>query len=152
MQRLNVWLLAVVMAVVFAGCDAEGGKSLSAGMYPPAMILNITSGPDSDGHAVTMAMQLAGHALDDGRDVTLFFNVKSPPLVARNGPALQYGKNPPVREMVQALIKRGADVLVCPHCLKATGTSPDDLIVGAQVANREKLFGRIGRDSVVFTY
>ncbi|MAE62316.1 MAG: hypothetical protein CMJ49_13290 [Planctomycetaceae bacterium] len=152
MLRMQVWLWVATVAVVFAGCKAGGGKALSQGKYPPAMILNVTSGPGTDGHAVTMAMQLAGHALDDGRNVTLFFNVKSPPLVTRNGPAMQFGGNPPVRDMVRGLMDRGADVLVCPHCLKAASLGAGDLIPGAQVADREKLFGRIGRNSVVFTY
>ena len=117
-----------------------------------ALVLNITSGP-KDPHAVTMALQLAGHALDDERPVVIFLNVRAPVLASKKGPAdLAFRDNPPIVKMLKDLMGRGATVLVCPHCMKAMGVTEADLIEGMQVASRETLFAQLGPNSVVFSY
>jgi len=124
----------------------------AAGAEKSTILINITSGPE-DLHKATMALQLGGHALDDGRDLAIFLNVRSPVFAAKDCPAqLSFGKNPPVKTMLAALVKRGAKVHVCPHCMEALGITADDLIDGAQVTNREKLFGLLGPNTHIFTY
>jgi intracellular sulfur oxidation DsrE/DsrF family protein len=60
--------------------------------------------------------------------------------------------NPPIREMLADLAARGAQVLVCPHCMEVMGVHETDLIEGAQVASRQRLFAHLGPDAVVFSY
>ena len=116
------------------------------------LLLNVTSGPE-DLHKVTMALQLGGHALDDDRELAVFLNVRAPVFAAKDCSAqLAFGKNPPVKTMLAALIKRGAKVHVCPHCAEVLGITTEDLIDGAQITNREKLFGLLGPNTHVFTY
>ena len=118
----------------------------------PALLINITSGKE-DLHAVTMAYQLAGHGLDAGREVVLFFNVRAPEL-AEFGLSEEFRlrDNPPLRLMLEDLMKRGVQVMVCPHCMHEMGVLDTELVPGAEVAMRETLFAHLGPDAVVFTY
>ncbi len=153
MNRTPRFLLmtsVIVLIGVMAGAlrSAEGEKRNDK----PTIVLNVTSGRE-DLHAVTMAFQLAGHALDDGRVAVLFLNVRAPDLARRDLPeSLVFHGNPPVRRMLEELIKQGAIVLVCPSCAKVMGVTKDDLIEGAQFATKESLFGTLGLNTAVFTY
>jgi intracellular sulfur oxidation DsrE/DsrF family protein len=61
-------------------------------------------------------------------------------------------KDKPIKVLLAKLIERGAEVHVCPHCMKALEVEPEDLIDGAFVTNREKLFSRVGSNTVAFSY
>jgi predicted peroxiredoxin len=118
----------------------------------PGVLFNITSGKE-DLHAVTMALQLAGHALDDGREVTLFLNVRATEFASKSLSArFAFLDNPSIKSMFAKLTARGAHLVVCPHCMDAMGVRTEDLVEGAQVATRELLFGKLGAQTVVFTY
>lgn len=147
-------LIVTCGMIVLTGCAAEqkGDRTIAPCEAGSAtVVFNITSGPDHP-HPVTMALQLAGHALDDDRRVVLFFNVKGVAIPTKQlSPALAY-HDKPIKGLLAKLMERGAIVLVCPHCMKAESIAADQLVEGAQVADREKLFGRIGGNTVVFTY
>ena len=142
-----------LMCVTLSSCTQPGSSSNpeTAASAPSTVFFNITSGPD-DPHPVTMALQLAGHALDDNRSVVLFFNVRGVQ-IPTNGlsDTLAFGDRP-IKEMLASLIERGADVQVCPHCMAALGVDTTDLIAGAQVTNREMLFSHLNANTTVFSY
>jgi len=119
----------------------------------PIVVFNITSDPMVDPHPVTMALQLAGHALDDGRHVLLFFNVKAVEVPTKGFPAdLGQPPAPPIKQLLAELIEDGAEVHECPMCMKLRGVTAADLVDGAMVTSREALFSRLGPNSVVFSY
>ena len=66
----------LLVATLLAACGGSEERPMATDLSP-VMVINLTSGADEDLHSVTMAMQLAGHALDDGREVVLFFNVRA---------------------------------------------------------------------------
>jgi predicted peroxiredoxin len=138
---------------VFTGTSAQAQKpDEQSGRLKPCIVFNITSGKD-DLHALTMALQLAGHALDDGREVVLFMNVRATELARKDAsPTLAFRENPPLQTMLKKLMERGAKMLVCPHCMKVQGVEPADLLPGAEVASRETLFGNLGPNAHVFSY
>jgi predicted peroxiredoxin len=115
------------------------------------MFFNITSGPE-DPHPVTMALQLAGHALDDERPVVLFFNVRGVHVPTVQLPDTTAFGDRPIKELLTGLVERGAEVHVCPHCMAALGVEATDLIEGAQVTNRDMLFAHLQGNTAVFTY
>lgn len=118
----------------------------------PTLLLNVVSGKE-DVHAVTMAMQLANHGLNDNRHVVLFLNVRGPELATKDLPdSFALGANPPVRKMLADLIAKGADVLVCPACAKVMGVKETEIVAGTKMATRETLFGNLDANAVVFTY
>jgi predicted peroxiredoxin len=138
--------------VLMMGCAQADTQATSDDPTSPGIVLfNITSGPD-DPHAVTMALQLAGHTLDAGRDAVLFFNVRGVEVPITTLPDdLAFGDRP-IKELLQSLMDRGAQVHVCPHCMQALQVEESALMPGAQVTNRELLFANITSNTVVFTY
>ncbi|UCH84707.1 MAG: hypothetical protein JSW50_03155, partial [Candidatus Latescibacterota bacterium] len=75
----RIRLMALVLVIAGSlGCAQRGGEEavVAKPEGPPIMFFSITSSGIEDTHAVTMALQLAGHALDDERKVVLFFNVR----------------------------------------------------------------------------
>lgn len=155
MKKLLTILTAAAL-VSGAGCTIneqdQSGTATETETVPPVLFLNITSGAEDDPHAVTMALQLAGHALDDGRDVVLFFNVRGVDVPTIDLPEDVAFGDRPVRELLVELLDRGADVHVCPHCMKAMDIEAGDLIPGAIVTDRDKLFAKLGTNTVVFSY
>ena len=118
----------------------------------PDFVLNVTSGQE-DLHAVTMALQLAGHALHAERDVTVFLNVRAPALAHKNlSDKVAFHGNPPIQKMLTNVMSRGARIIVCPACATVMGVAEGDLLPGVQLASRELLFGQLGPDAVVFSY
>ena len=147
-------VLAIVMMLAAIGCaqsDRSTEQAAGAG-ESGIMLFNITSGPMEDAHAVTMALQLAGHALTDGREVVLFFNVRGVQVPTKSLPEDLAFRAEPISALLADVMKRGAEVHVCPHCMNALDVSAEDLIDGAVVTDREKLFSKIGSNTVVFTY
>jgi predicted peroxiredoxin len=153
MRAVIAFLISISMILLvtwtFAGQGEVRDQDESASQV---MVLNITSGPEEDAHSVTMALQLAGHALDDGREVVLFFNVRGVSAPTKDLPEDLAFKDKPIKTLLAGLIERGAQAHVCPHCMKALGVSAADLIEGAIVTDREKLFTKIGPNTVVFSY
>jgi intracellular sulfur oxidation DsrE/DsrF family protein len=149
---MGIMVLAALIGMI--GC--ESGEQIESShdqeASPPVMVFNITSGATEDAHAVTMALQLAGHALDDGRRVVLFFNVRGARVPTETLPADLAFHDQPIRQLLTDLLQRGAQVQVCPHCMAALQVDREDLLPGVLVADREKLFGQLGANTAVFSY
>lgn len=148
----------IVPVVLFSGillAAWAGAFQVAAGDQPRpgrAFVLNLTSGQE-DLHAAWMGLQLAEHALNDGREVTLFLNVHAAELATTKTPsALAFQDKPPLQTRLKELTGRGAKLLVCPSCLEVLGIDAGMLIPGAKLASRESLFGALGPDAVVFSY
>ncbi len=148
MSRL---LLCACALTVLSACNQDHKTAAQAQAARRPILLNITKGPD-DAHEVTMALQLAGHALDQGRAVTLFFNVEGVSVPVRSLDAKLAFKDKPIKQLLADCMSRGAAVLVCPHCMKAKGVTETDLIEGARVASADSLLGVVDRGAAVFTY
>ena len=154
MTRLSRRTVLALLALGLLGCAPGEGADASASpqLDPPTTILNITSGGEEDPHSVPMALQLAGHSLDAGRTTVLFFNVRGVTIPTLAFPdSVSFGDQP-ITVLLQNLVDRGVEVHVCPHCMDALGVTGSDLMPGAQVTDRESLFGHMGGNTVVFTY
>lgn len=160
MIRTSRAILALIAATALACMTVACAPAPSAPNPAPAaaapaaqiVMFSITSDPVADPHSVTMALQLAGHSLDAGRDVVLFFNVRGTATPTRTLPEDLAFHADPIASLLRGLIGRGAQVHVCPHCMEALGVAEADLIEGARVTTRDALFAKIGPETVVFTY
>jgi len=151
-MKLSTRIISLALAVfIVVACAAPASSDGAVSSDPPTMFFNITSGPDNP-HPVTMALQLAGHSLDDGREVVLFFNVQGVHVPTNElSETLAFGDEP-IKMMLAGLIERGAHVHVCPHCMAALEVEEADLVEGAQVTTRESLFAHVHSNTTVFTY
>jgi sulfur relay (sulfurtransferase) complex TusBCD TusD component (DsrE family) len=99
-----------------------------------------------------MAPQLAGHALNENKDVVLFFNVRGVSVPTKTFPIELAFHEKPITTLLQDLLARGAEVHVCQHCMNAMGITVEDSIDGAVMTDSKKLFAHLGSITVVFTY
>jgi predicted peroxiredoxin len=144
-----------VLAVSLALCGCGPGAPAAASAAPgeTIVLLSVTSDAQQDPQSVDMAMRFAGFALDEGRRVFMFFNVKGVKIPSSHlADDFAYEQSSPLKEQLAALIQRGADVHVCPVCMKALGVNEGDLMEGAKVTTRASLFANIQPATVVFTY
>jgi predicted peroxiredoxin len=153
-MRLALATFGLCGLALIAGCDdaAPTAQQAPANSGPRIILFNITSGAEEDPHAVTMALQLAGHALDDGRSVVLFFNVRGVGVPTAALPEDLAFHEKPIKQLLANLMQRGAEAHVCPHCMAALEIGEEDLMAGAVVTNREQLFAKLGPNTNVFTY
>jgi predicted peroxiredoxin len=112
-----------------------------AALAADPLFVNLTS---DDGHRAHMAIAFAQSALDAGHPVTIFLNVDAVKIAAK-APAEQRDN----RELLEAFVKRGGKVLVCPHCAQYAKLTAADLIEGAQISEsqitQQALFAPGGR-------
>ena len=92
------------------------------------LFINLTS---DDAHRARMAIGFGGNQLQAGHPLTIYLNDRGVLLVSRARSA-QFAQQ---QQLLTALHKAGAQILVCPMCMKHFGVSDQDLIVGAQVSN-----------------
>lgn len=148
----------VLFAVCIAGAMLTSLSScqkaaVSGSTAKTVFFMNITGDGSDDLQRLDMAMKLAGFALDEKRDVFIFFNVKGVHVPTKKFSAdVKFKDDKPIKEQLAGLIERGAVVHVCPICMKALGVDKDDIIEGASVTTRPKLFAEIGANTAVFTY
>ncbi len=154
MSRLACWLPLFVL--LLSGCQQLADPDAKAAPRPggdSTVLLSITSNAAENPQAVDMALKLAGFSLDEGRRVALFFNVQGVLFPTKNFDAeAAFQDNEPLVTQLNSLIDRGADVHVCPVCMTAMNVDAADILAGAQVTTRPKLFAHIGPDTAVFTY
>lgn len=139
----------------FAGCEqpSNGSSATAAHEANATVLISVTSDVNDNPQSIDMAMKLAGFSLDEGRDVAMFFNVKGVTIPTSDfDDGLAFDDNAPVKQQLTELIERGVDVHVCPICMKALDVEESDILEGAQVTTRPKLFAHIGGDTAVFTY
>lgn len=151
--RILALFAATAIAVVAAPpAGAKPKKPAQEEVVKAPVLMSVTSGKE-DLHSVTMALQLANHALEDGRDVTIFFSVRGPEMARADlSEAVVFRDNAPIATMLAELIGKGAKVYVCPHCMAVLGIAEEDLAEGVAVASREAVFGPIDAGGSVFSF
>lgn len=147
-----LWAVALLNVL---GCSQTPPADATADSSQAAatVLLSVTSDAGAKPQSVDMALKLAGFTLDEGRRAVLFFNVKGVTIPSKSlGDEFAFQQEKPIHDQLAELIQRGADVHVCPICMKALGVAETDLIEGAHVTTRPSLFANITADTVVFTY
>lgn len=150
-------LRAVGFVLVFAAIAAASGACASTGASDsgaggkPVLVINMTSGP-ANLHSAWMGLSLARHGLADGRDVIVFMNVAAPPLASDRIPGSVTFGSESIRDVLAEIIEGGGKVIVCPSCMELTGVKDSELLPGVELADRDKLFGSLNPNSVVFSY
>ena len=133
MTRCAFVLLTAVLAASSIGCSTTASRPASDGVF-----IHIQSGPD-DPHAVLMGMQMASIMAAD-RDALIYFDVDGIGVVTRDAPDLSMAPFGSSHEKLAELIDAGVPVYACPGCLKAAGKTPDDLMSGVRVAEKDAFF------------
>ena len=64
----------------------------------------------------------------------------------------KYQEHAPLIEQLQTLKSRGAELHVCPVCMKDLKITADEIMEDAFVTDKPRLFEKLGGDTMVFTY
>lgn len=110
----------------------------SAGPADP-LFVNLIS---DDAHRVTMALTFGQAQAERGHPLTVFLNDKAVRVIAKPH-AAKYGQQ---QKMLADLIAKGAQIIVCPMCMKHYGIKEADLLAGAKVGNPELTGGALFKD------
>lgn len=116
-------------------------------------MISITSDPKVDLQEVNMGLTFAGFCVDEGYDVNIFLNVKGVHLATKEfANETKFKDHSPLKSQLVALKNRGVQVHVCPVCMKDFEIQASQIIPEAFVTSKPKLFGKLGPNTVVFTY
>jgi predicted peroxiredoxin len=151
-QRSLALSSSLAFALLLSACAAPQRAAAPAlKLGKPTVLLSVISGADKP-HNVTMALQLANHALAAKRRVVLFFSVRGVQIPQQGLNETLAFNAKPLKTLLAEVIKNGAEVQVCPHCLKALKVDAKQLVAGAKVTTRELLFSALGPNTQVFTF
>ena len=156
MRKVSLMVTAAVVCSALSGCTYSSTSSTSSNTTASEkkiVVFSITRNPENNPQSVNMALTLAGFSLDEGYKVALFFNVKSTGTPTLDFPDdYGYKDHSPLKQQLTDLMERGAEVHVCPVCMKDMDIKEGDLMEGAFVTSKTKLFANLGSNTVVFTY
>lgn len=169
MHTRSVALFAAAVAMSIAGvsvlnCNegdprgvahAEPAKTQAKGEAGEGqnIVIQLNDGLD-DLHGLFMAMTLARSLLDQGAEVTIFANLEAVRVFDKRQPNnLRFGtENQTLAEMYDALVGKGAEVVLCPHCAAYAGITKQDLRKGARIASQSEVNEALMAADNVLTY
>jgi predicted peroxiredoxin len=102
------------------------------------VFIHISSGPE-DAHKVLMPLKMAEIMVMD-KDVLIYFDIKGVYVVLNDTLNVHHDGFTSSKEQLKLLIEKGVTIMACPTCLKVTGKTPEDLMSGVVVANKDKFF------------
>jgi len=115
------------------------GAPVYAGDTDP-LFVNATT---DNAHRARMALTMSKNQLDRKHPVTIFLNDRGV-LIASKKNAHRFKAH---QEMITAMIKGGATVLICPMCMEHYGVKPADVMEGVKVGNPELVGAGLFRDN-----
>ena len=125
--------------------DATTSDSLRDGIF-----IHITEGYN-DPHRVLMPLKMAGIMAQD-KDVLVYLDIHAVELVLKTSKDLEFADFEPMKKMLQDLIGKKVGIYACPTCLKIAGHTPEELMDGIQVANKDRFFDFTGGRIITLDY
>ncbi len=117
-QSMRSWL--VVILTTFS-------LSAVAGPNDP-LFISLTS---CEPHRVTMAFNFGKHHNENGHPLSIFLSDQGVFVGVKSG-ADKYADQ---QKMLQEIIAKGGNVIMCPLCLKHYGFSPNDVLPGIKMGS-----------------
>jgi predicted peroxiredoxin len=127
----------VGVIIVFLMCGFATGCQQNVS-HSDGLFLHISNGTN-DPHRVLMALKMA-EIVAETKDVLIYFDIKGVEVVLKDAVDLQFSHFPSSKTQLKALLEKGVPIYACPGCLKAAGKTPEDLMEGIQVAEKEAFF------------
>ncbi len=120
---------------------------------PAKVVINLATGLE-DGERVTVALLVAGAAVDQGRRVTVFLTKEAVRLALPGyGQAIACDGCPPIPRLLEQFAEGGGQLLVCPVCFNARKLDESELAANARLGGATPLWEWIGDDhATVFSY
>ena len=123
MKRIAQFLIATTLLV-----GAAGAPALAGGKDP--LFVNLTT---DEPHRAGMGITFGKNQHARGHPLTIFLNDRAV-LIGSKAGAAQFADH---QKLLAELMAAGAQVLVCPMCMKHYGVKESDLLPGLRVGNPE---------------
>jgi predicted peroxiredoxin len=91
-------------------------------------------------HRVLMGLRMA-NVMSSDKDVLVYFDVKGVEVVLKDAEEIVREPFESAQTQLKTLLQQGVEVYVCPSCLEAAGATPEQVIEGVQIANKDAFFG-----------
>jgi len=121
-----------------ASNEPKGISQSTEGTVRDGMFIHISQGYD-DPHRVLMPLKMANMMAAD-KDVLVYLDIHAVNLVLKTSEDMVFADFDPLKKQLQDLLDKNVGIYACPTCLKIAGYSPDDLLEGIQIANKESFF------------
>ena len=106
-----------------------------------------------DSERVTVALLVAGAALERGREVAVFLTKEAVRLaVPGHAVGVACDGCPPLDRIFEQFLQGGGELLACPFCVNARRLDPDAFVANARVAGATPMFDWLGDEGTVFSY
>jgi predicted peroxiredoxin len=93
----------------------------------------------NDPHRVLMPLKMAVMMAKD-KDVLIYLDIHAVELLVKGAKDLNYEDFESFQTYIKQLADKNVGVYACPTCLKLAGFKPEDLMDGAQIAQKDKFF------------
>jgi predicted peroxiredoxin len=139
-MKKTTFFLSVLILSVFLACNAQDNPATAGTEMAnkDGIFIHISHGPE-DAHRVLMALNMAA-LMADSRDVLIYFDITGVEVVVKDAPDIAFSHFPTSHAQLKTLLEKNVTIMACPGCLKAAGKTPEDLMEGIQVADKDKFF------------
>jgi predicted peroxiredoxin len=117
------------------------------------VLVNLATGLE-DAERVTVALLVAGAAVQQGKSVAMFLTQEAV-RIALPGHAEGIGCDgcPPLERLFEQYTEGGGELLVCPYCFNARKLDEGELVANARIAGATPMFEWLGDDeAAIFSY
>jgi predicted peroxiredoxin len=146
MKNLGLLVLVIVLAT---SCNQKSSKSdenkvvnqtscCSGDSLKDGVFIHITESYN-DPHRVLMPLKMAVMMAKD-KEVLVYMDIHAVELLVKSAKDLNYADFESAQSYIKQLVDKKVGVYACPTCLKIAGFKPEDLMEGAQVAQKDKFF------------
>jgi predicted peroxiredoxin len=116
------------------------------------VVINLATGLE-DAERVTIAFLLAGAAVEQGKQVMMFFTKEAVRLALPGfADAVACEVCPPLARLFQQYKDGGGELMVCPICFNARKLREEDLVENARLGGATPLWEWVGEGATVFSY
>lgn len=121
-----------LMFIVFSITNCSSMKGTDG------IIVHITADPASEKgqHRIGMGLAFATKAIESGKKVLLYFSIDGVKVPLKQAEDIAFSRSghqfPSSKKTIKMLIEKGATVISCPACTKASGNKIEDLMEGVK--------------------
>jgi predicted peroxiredoxin len=137
MKKLLLFSTLALVAL-FNSCNTEvtvpAAEDVRDGMF-----IHLTAAYENP-HRVLMAFRMA-EIMSEDKDVLVYCDIEAVKILLKDSEDISMPDMfPSLKESISKLLANGVTIQACPGCLKVAGKSPEDLMEGIVIADKEKFF------------
>lgn len=132
--RLHLLFLAATFLVALPWTLRAEAPAVRDGAF-----IHLSAGPENP-HRVLMALKMAEVMAGGDKDVLVYCDINAVKLLVKGAPDVKHNAFDSSAALLERLAEMKVPVRACPSCLKAAGKTPEDLLPGIGVADRDEFF------------